>query len=90
MRLESLSTRVLVEQGSLGQSSVRLVFSASEKDGKGIHQHQEQGGRTVCRKITCYMKPLWKSSRDSCHSAGGNRSPVDVLKPGFQVGSRGV
>lgn len=49
MRLESLSTQVLVEQGGLGQHSVRLVSALVllRRNGRGIHQHPGVGWSQV-------------------------------------------
>lgn len=40
----------------------------------------------VCRKVT-YYEAIIKILRDFCLNEGGNFSPMDSLKLGFQVGN---
>lgn len=59
-----------------GQEMNLLVFKMRVGDGS-----------CICRKVTCY-EAIIKILRDFCHNKGGNFSPIDSLKFGFQVRNR--
>lgn len=93
MRFESLSTQVLVEQG-LGQRSVRLMSALVllRRNGRDIHQHPGVGWpQVLClQKDNLLRDTILEILREPCLYAGGDSSPIDVLKLEFQVGNRDV
>lgn len=82
-----------VDTGAPSSAVIPLVFTYYVSLEKGqemnllVFKMWVGSGSCVCRKVTCY-EAIIKILRDFCHNKGGNFSPIDSLKFGFQVGNR--